>query len=620
MDRAQALELFGRCIFGECKESQAEQDSQNFIDPKRYQVDLQVQQAGDEDLEDAVQSASELYRGKDSAVGGTAGIIARAKGDYQRILAGLYNEGHYGGSISIQINGREASELAPGTEIADNPLIEVNVDPGPQYRFGTAEVQNSAPPPTDEDDRLPSLADVGFASGLTANADAVGRASKLSRDAWREQGFAKAKIVDRQARAIHPDSELNVTMRVEPGRRATYGTVNVEGTERMDRAFVARQTGLLPGQEFNPDDLERARVRLERLGVFSVQKIEEGERINEAGELPMNVIVQERKLRRIGVGATVSSVDGIGAETFWLHRNLFGKAERLRLDASVGGIGETLNFRKFNYSLGATFVKPGTFTPDTDLSVNLNAKREVTDTLTESSAGGSVKLTHYQSPRLTFGAGLFAEFGQYTGGFGRREFTTAGLLGEATYDSRDNSLDATRGFYVDAEIKPFYEFQFSNIGVRAEVEGRAYRGFSEDGRFVLASRAKIGSVIGPARNQTPDNLLFFSGGGSSVRGYDFESIGVTEANGAITGGSSVLEGSVEARFKFTENWGAVAFVDAGTVSAKAFPNFNDIRIGAGAGIRYYTGLGAIRLDVAAPLNPLPTSSPFAIYAGIGQAF
>lgn len=614
-----ALEIFGRCIFGECESAEAKADAE-LIDPKRYQIDLQIE-GGDEAVEAAVKSASELWRGRESPVGGSAGVIARARGDYQRILAALYNSGYYGGSISIRLLGEQAADLAVGAEFPTGSTISVKVATGAPYTFGRADVLGAAPGTDDANDQVPSFADVGFAAGLPAEASAVGKAAKLARDGWRQQGYALAKVVDRNATANHPNNELNVQMEVEPGQRASYGALEVSGTERMDAQFVARHTGLKPGQEFDPDDLEKAQKRLDRLGVFSTQKLEEGTLIGPDGRLPMMLTLKERKLRRIGAGATISSIDGVGLETFWLHRNLFGRAERLRLDAKVSGLGSTFDYQKFDYNFGAAFTKPGVFTPDTDLNFKLYATREVYDDYIETFAGGTAFLTHYFSDRLTLNGGGFAEYYEYENDGVTQDFITIGLAASAIYDTRDNALDATSGFYVSGELKPFYELNYENFGIRAQSEGRAYVALDDEARTVLAARMLVGSVSGASRDETPDNLLFFAGGGGSVRGYGFHNIGIVEADGDITGGRSKIEGSIEARVKVTENFGAVAFADAAIISANSFPNFDeDIKAGVGLGVRYYTGLGPIRLDVAIPLNRAADDPSFGIYAGIGQAF
>lgn len=612
---AGAVKIFGVSLF----ERDRQPEAPDVIDPKYYAAELDV--SGDGELEDAVKAASELWRNREDAVGGSAGLLARAKGDYRRIMAALYNQGHYGGSISITLNGRQAAEIEAGTEFAGRTLVAITVDPGPLFAFGDTAIANAAPPPVLRDDVVDDPAEAGFAPGLPARAGAVRRAGQLARDAWRQQGYPKAAIADRKVTADHPASLLNVRMRLDPGPHATYGTVDVEGNERMIAAFIARQTGLLPGHEYDPDDIDRAIKRLNRLGVFTVVKVQEDETVGPDGTLPFTVIVQEKPLRRIGAGVTFSTVDGAGAEAYWLHRNLFGRAESLRLSASIGGIGETFAYDEFDYFLGATFRKPGFTHPDTDLTADVHARREFNDTYLETSVGGALGLERFVSDNLTLRGGFRLDYARFQDAFGVRRFLTSGVYGGLHYDNRDSKSEPTRGFYLDAEFFPYYEWQFGNFAARFQAEGRAYRAVDSDKRFVLAGRLKLGTILGTTIAQAPPNQLFLAGGGGSVRGYAYNNIGVPGPAGLTTGGLSLIEGSGEIRARLTETIGTAAFVDFAAVGTRAYPDFaNSVKVGVGAGLRYYTALGPIRLDLAVPLNRGPGDPSFGLYAGIGQSF
>ena len=96
--------------------------------------------------------------------------------------------------------------------------------------------------------------------------------------------------------------------------------------------------------------------------------------------------------------------------------------------------------------------------------------------------------------------------------------------------------------------------------------------------FVLAGRAKIGALFGPALAQIPPDRLFFAGGGGSVRGYGFKSIGV-DTPGGVVGGRYLVEGSLEARVKVTKDIGVVGFLDGGYVAADSFPGLDQLRLG-----------------------------------------
>ncbi|MEP0520280.1 MAG: autotransporter assembly complex family protein [Hyphomicrobiales bacterium] len=613
---AYGFELFGICFTGNCERADSE-----IIDPKTYTVDFEIPFVDDDSLENSIKSASELMRNRYDAVGGSAGLIARAKGDYGRILAALYNAGHYSADISIRVNGLQAADIRPGTQMPDVSEVEIRVAPGNQFKFREAVIRNSAPLTDDRKDFVELPQSVGFTVGEPAKAGVVRSAGELAREAWRQQGYPTAKIVKQEVIAVHPDEALKVYLWMAQGPYAVYGDITVEGVERMDPAFVKYMAGIIEGAEFDPDDLQRAQKRLERLGVFSRQRLLEGDAVGADGTLPITILTTEKKLRRIGIGATLSSIDGAGIEAFWLHRNLFGKAERLRIDGKIGGLGTTLDYEKVDYLVGASFSKPGVFSPDTDLNLSATAKREYNDSYTETSIGGIGAITHFYSDELTFTGGLFAEYGEYDDVFGARTLFTTGIIVDATFDGRDNRLEPSQGFYGQLEARPFYEWEFESAGLHLQAEGRVYVALQEKKRTVLAARMKFGSLAGVSVNEAPSNLLFYAGGGGSVRGYGYKNIGVEQTNGTVAGGRSLFEGSIEIRQRLTGSFGAVAFADVGLVGADSILDFSeDAKIGVGVGLRYYTGLGAIRLDVAVPLDQGKDDPDFGIYVGIGQAF
>ena len=134
-------------------------------------------------------------------------------------------------------------------------------------------------------------------------------------------------------------------------------------------------------------------------------------------------------------------------------------------------------------------------------------------------------------------------------------------------------------------------------------------------------RAQIGGVFGPSLAATPRDYLFYSGGGGTVRGQPYESLGVDVLEGGTlrTGGTRFLGVSGELRAGITDAIGIVAFYDAGFISADAYFSGGEWQSGAGLGLRYNTPIGPIRLDVAAPVSG-STGDGAQIYLGIGQAF
>ena len=122
--------------------------------------------------------------------------------------------------------------------------------------------------------------------------------------------------------------------------------------------------------------------------------------------------------------------------------------------------------------------------------------------------------------------------------------------------------------------------------------------------------------------EVPADKRFYSGGGGSVRGFAFQMAGPLDQDDDPVGGRSLVEASMELRWRFWDSFGLVPFVDAGNVYEEVYPSFDDgLFWGAGLGFRYYTRVGPIRLDIATPINPRDgVDDPVQFYISLGQAY
>jgi Outer membrane protein len=126
--------------------------------------------------------------------------------------------------------------------------------------------------------------------------------------------------------------------------------------------------------------------------------------------------------------------------------------------------------------------------------------------------------------------------------------------------------------------------------------------------------------VGADGPDVPPSARFYSGGGGSVRGYEFQSLGPRNSDRDPLGGSSMVEMTIEPRYRFTETLGVVAFLDGGMVYDDTGHMGQDMRYGAGIGFRFYTAIGPMRFDVATPLNPRDNDDSLHFYISIGQSF
>jgi translocation and assembly module TamA len=155
---------------------------------------------------------------------------------------------------------------------------------------------------------------------------------------------------------------------------------------------------------------------------------------------------------------------------------------------------------------------------------------------------------------------------------------------------------------------------------KTEIRAASYRAIDADGRAVFAGRVGAGSIAGASLTDIPASTRFFGGGGGSVRGFEYRSLGPA-VDGQVVGGLSYVGASAELRLRVTESFGIVPFVDAASVTEGAWPTLSgDVFVGAGIGLRYYTALGPLRIDVATPIAGRDGQSAVAVYVGLGQAF
>ncbi len=475
----------------------------------------------DERLARAVRGASLLLAQEADGQTDAQDLFAAARADYARILGALYAEGHYSAVISITIDGREAAGIAPLDAPGRIGTVTVTVDPGPRFAFGAAEVA-----PLAAGTKLPPE----FRRGEPARAGAVEAAVGEAILGWREAGHAKARAAAQDVVADHAAARLDARIGIEPGPELRFGPATVTGAERMEVRRILKIAGIREGRRFSQSELDRAANRLRRTGVFSSVTLSEGEEVLAGGLLPIAIQVAEQKPRRYSIGAEIASLDGLSISGFWLHRNLLGGGERLKIDAAVTNIGAGTS--GIDWALGFTLDRPATLSPDTTAQLSGKiAHLDEVDYFADTAELG-LSFLHYQSDSLTLRAGIAYEQAEGRDPGGAFSFRSLSLPLGATWDRRDSTTDARRGFYVDATVKPFWGFGTTGSGTRLTFDLRGYRSFGAEDAVTLALRLQGGAVLGSDLLDTPRDELFLSGGGGTVRGQPYRSLGLAVTRGA----------------------------------------------------------------------------------------
>ena len=569
--RAVVLALAATSLLGACEHlglSDAAEEETGQTLPEETSLpglDYKVEITGvpEDSIVSLLRQSSQLVALQDRPPPSLAGLRRRAESDRERLITALRSEGFYGATVETRIDST-----------ATPVQVTVDISTGDQYLLAEYDVAyREAPPP----EYRPELEELGLLIGMPARAPDIIAAEKALVDLLGRKGHPMARVLDRRTLVDHDTTIMTVKREVDTGK------------------------------------LETTRQALAKTGLFPSVKVEAGEQVGPDGTLPVTVAVKEAPHRSIGFGASYSTSEGLGGEVFWEHRNIFGRNEQLRLGLTAAEIEQ---------SLEARFRKPAFLRRDQDLLIESTLTNRNTEAFDEQSFLGATALERELSEHWRASAGVTGEYSIIEDEDGESTFQLIGFPVLGKYDSSDNLLNPTEGARLTASITPYTGHGDSPLffGVGA-LTGSTYYAIDADRRFVLAGRAKIGAIFGEQTEDVPANKRFYSGGGGSIRGYEFQSVGPLDAENDPLGGRSVIEVSGELRVRVTEEIGVVPFVDGGSAFDPEYPDFEEtMRWAGGLGLRYFSPVGPVRLDVAVPINNREIDDAFQFYISLGQAF
>lgn len=541
-------------------------------------------------------------------------LMPVARAEYGRLIELLYEHGYFAPTIRVLVDGREAAQMSPLSTPARIDTVAIDIALGPVFTFGTVDIAPLAPATV-----LPD----GFAPGQPARSTVLRAALATALDGWRAQGHPYVEAVSQNVVANHAAQRLDVRLTLAPGPQLRIGAVVPQGNVRTHDERIVAIAGLPEGALHTPEALADAGDRLRTTGAFASVVLRTAEHANPDGTVDVEARVDEALPRRLGFGVEYDTEAGVRLSGFWLHRNLLGAADRLRLEAAMDGI--VARTGGLGFSLDALYTRPATLNRDTSLELGLRALRHNERDFQADAFEADARLVRRYSRALRASVGIALRFERADYGPGLAttgDFGTLGIPLSVTHETRDVPLDARRGHYLWVDAMPYLGFNLTRRSLRLRFDARQYADLGTDGRVVLAARVQGGAILGGSLADTPRGFLFYSGGGGTVRGMPYQSLGVTSALGD-SGGRSFVGLSGEVRGRASESLSLAAFADVGYVASGVFNGFSDWHAGGGFGIRYMTPIGPLRLDLATPLRRNATaqgSSAYQIYLGIGQAF
>lgn len=519
----------------------------------------------------------------------------------------LESEGYYQADVEVVADGQnEFTRL-------------VRVSPGPLFTYASRQIAYlGAEPDQTTRTELETLLEP-LEPGVPARAQPVIETGDLLVARLRQAGYPDAEAEPVDALADAETNTIELTFRLKPGIRASFGDLRITGLSLTKREFIESLKPWDDGERVTPQKLDEFRGRLAETGLFSSAAVSldgSGEP-NENGLAPrdIDVALRERERYTIAVGASASTSDGFGVDGLWEMRNFTGWGDRLRVTGQLA----TLQRR-----IGTAYRLPNIGRYGRNLEIGGEIEDFETDAFDQTGANVNAKIEEQLTPRVRGSLGV--EFGYASildqktriAGTGRRDVYILSGSGTAEYVGVRDILDPHDGIRARVAIEPGATYGDTNI-LFARISGEAslYTELgSED--LVGALRGRLGVIAGP--DGAPPDRLFFAGGGGSVRGYEYQSVSPRDANGLLIGGRSLVELSGEVRWRQSDTLGYVAFLDAGAAGSNVEPPFDAMRLGAGIGLRYYTDFGPLRADIAVPMNKEDGDADFQIYISIGQAF
>ncbi len=524
--------------------------------------------------------------------------------DAERIL-NLYADHGY---IQARI---EAHDIVP--DVARGKItLRVRLVEGAQFRVGSVTIQGNE---VLRDVELRSL--IKLKEGDVFNRSLLRQAVRGITDRYSEIGRARAEVTP--ATEIEPETRrINLLMTIREGAEVYVQQINITGNTRSSEKVLRRELRVAEGELFTNRKLLRSRQRLFNLGYFDEVNVSV-----EPGSTPdkvvVNIDVKERATGLFSVGAGYSSVDNLFATIDVRQRNLFGRGQEVFAQFRIGSKSRLGLFG---------FTEPYLFDIPLRAGFDVYDRERDFDDFTEERLGGDLRASY-----------PITEFVTLSGIYRLEQVEISNVSEDATdelkkelgrklnsviefglnRDTRDNIFEPSSGSRNSIDVG------FAGLGG----DTRFYRIVGESAWFwplpilnsVLGVRGLAGVVQGWGGNEVPIFERFFLGGVNTLRGQRTRSVAPKDANGKVIGGDKELLFTTELLIPVFPRFRIALFFDTG--NAYGFGTDFDptnVRLGAGAGIRFFSPLGPIRLDWGYNLDRKPGENSYQIHFAVGSPF
>ncbi|MFY0664804.1 MAG: BamA/TamA family outer membrane protein [Natronospirillum sp.] len=401
-----------------------------------------------------------------------------------------------------------------------------------------------------------------------------------------------------------PNQTGDIRFFMEPSEQVNIRNIRIEGLETVASGWASRLAQLQPGQCFQRRAVDQARLAMYQSNLFA--QINEEITAPDNGEVDITFHVQERFHRTLKLGAGYDTDAGFGVSGEWTHRNFDGRGENLILGSQ---------WSMLTQAASATYIIPRRQPYYPRFTLSSRIEQTLFDETPIVVWQNGISLEQILSPIWTATVGGNLRSTWLRADTGTEYDQWLALPTSVTRDTRNDVLDPRRGSRVIISSEPNWSLSDTQPDyARWQLGLRTYQTLFDPLTLALSAEVTTLSGISSPLNfdQLNESERLFAGGGGSVRGWPFQGAGPEG------GGRFRLLNSLEQRWRFLDNWGAVAFIDSAWLSNDGAFRLEDRISGAGLGLRYFTNFAPLRVDVA---SPLPNwGDEWSFYISIGQAF
>lgn len=414
---------------------------------------------------------------------------------------------------------------------------------------------------------------------------------KALADLARRQGYFAATFTEARIGVHTRENAADVTLHFDSGPRFRFGPVSFEQAV-VDPELVERFVDFRPGDPYDGAVIDNFYDALLRTGYFATVDLRTRPGAPPDLAVPITVAMTPAKRKVYTAGAGYSTDKGVKVRGGYTDRRVNDRGHQFDASASLSEVVS---------EVGVSYRLPRRDPRVEWLSIDTGFQDEETDTSSSQIYKIGLKEFH-RRPRdwiETWFLDASVERFEIAADRQRTFLLIPGISWSHTWPNNSRITRPDRGHRVAVKLSGTTSWFASDAEfLQLDLYGKLIRPLWRDARLLL--RAEAGATAKDEFDKLPASVRYFAGGDYSVRGYDYETLGPTDEAGNVVGGSHKLVGSIEFDQRVWRNWSVAAFLDTGN----AFDTFSNLRTktGVGAGLRWYSPLGPVRVDVAFPLD------------------